>query len=321
MRRLSCRHEREIIRAFAVMPPIPAPRVDGYTATTDVPLYWCAYGAERGERLLLLHGGPGAHHDYLLPQMLRLADSPSGARRDLLFYDQRGGGRSRSDSRELEGHVTWKTHVADLARVVSELETVPLTIVGYSWGGLLALLYAREAAAGRVQRQPARMVLIDPAPITRRFREQFEREFSRRQSSPEVQALRDALAASGLRERDPAAYRHRSFELSVAGYFAEPNAAHDLTPFRVTGRVQQSVWESLGDFDLLTDPDFPAIDAPTLIVHGRQDPIPLASSEACASALHATLVVIDQCGHVPYVEQPDALFTAIEKFLTGSGHS
>ena len=58
---------------------------------------------------------------------------------------------------------------------------------------------------------------------------------------------------------------------------------------------------------------------PTLIVHGRQDPIPLASSEECARALGARLVVLDQCGHVPYVEQPDALFEAIEEFLTGRG--
>jgi len=300
------------------MPPIPPPRAEGVTTGTDVPLYWCAYGEAGAEPLLLLHGGPGAHHDYLLPQMLRLERSPRGRRRELLFYDQRGGGRSRSDSRESEGHVTWETHVADLERVIAELRPSPLTLVGYSWGGLLALLYAREAAAGRVQPSPTRMVLIDPAPVARRWREQFEREFARRQSGAEVQALRDELAASGLRESDMDAYRHRSFELSVAGYFANPRAARDLTPFRVTGRVQQSVWESLGDYDLLADPDFQRIDAPILIVHGRQDPIPLRSSEECASALHATLVVIDQCGHVPYVEQPDALFDAIEEFLARS---
>lgn len=297
------------------MPPIPTPRTIGFTGTTDVPLYWCAYGPEGGERLLILHGGPGAHHDYLLPQMLRLA-SPRGIEsRELLFYDQRGGGRSRSESREQEGEVTWQTHVRDLDRIVDELDVRPLTLVGYSWGGLLALLYAREATAGRVATIPARLVLIDPAPVTRQYREQFEREFARRQASPAVQALRDELAASGLRERDLEAYRHRSFELSVAGYFADPRKARDLTPFRVTARVQRSVWESLGNYDLLADPDFRAIALPTLIVHGREDPIPLASSEAYTSALHATLVVLDQCGHVPYVEQPDGLFAAIEKFL------
>jgi proline iminopeptidase len=246
--------------------------------------------------------------------MLRLATPKDVDTRELLFYDQRGGGRSRSD-KEREGDVTWQTHVRDLERVIIELDVRPLTLIGYSWGGLLALLFARQAAAGLVSVKASRLILIDPAPVSRRFRDQFEREFARRQEGPEVQTLREELAASGLRERDLEKYRQRSFELSVAGYFADPRKAHDLTPFRVTGRVQQSVWESLGDYDLLADPTFRAIDAPTLIVHGRQDPIPLVSSEQCASALHATLVVLDQCGHVPYVEQPDGLFDAIEKFL------
>ena len=300
------------------MPPVPVPRVDGFTTTTDVPLYWCAYGATGGEKLLLLHGGPGAHHDYLLPQMLSLGEPNGAASRELLFYDQRGGGRSRSDTSHREAAITWETHVRDLELVIDELHVEPLTIVGYSWGGLLALLFAREAAARRVRFAPARLLLIDPAPVARRFRDQFEREFARRQAGPEVQGLRDELAASGLRERDPAAYRHRSFELSVAGYFADPRAARDLTPFRVTGRVQQSVWDSLGDYDLVADPELRAITTPTLIVHGRQDPIPLESSEQCASALRATLVVLDQCGHVPYVEQPHALFAAMEEFLTAT---
>ena len=124
------------------------------------------------------------------------------------------------------------------------------------------------------------------------------------------------MAASGLRERDPDAYRQRNFELSVAGYFADPTAAHDLTPFRVTGRVQQSVWESLGDFDLLAPGQLDSVHVPTLVVHGRQDPIPIASSEAAAHAHSApSSWPIDHSGHVPYVEQPDALFSAIRSFL------
>ena len=129
-----------------------------------------------------------------------------------------------------------------------------------------------------------------------------------------MRGLREALAASGLRERDPDAYRQRAFELSVAGDVAHPERAHDLTPFRVTGRVQQQIWESLGVFDL--GPELGELrDIPSLIVHGREDPIPLASSEAAAAAMGAPLVVLDDCGHVPYVERPDALFPALETFL------
>jgi proline iminopeptidase len=257
----------------------------------------------------VLHGGPGAHHDYLLPQMLRLADH-----HELLLYDQRGGGRSKTDSRV---PVTWRTQVDDLDCVIGEFALDPLTLVGYSWGGLLAMLFAIESASGRAKHRVERLVLIDPAPVNRALRRHFEAEFNRRQESSEIVALREQLAASGLRERDVEAYRHRAFELSVAGYFYDPHAAVDLTPFRVVGRVQQSVWDSLGDFDLLAPGQLDSVSVPTLIVHGREDPIPLASSKAAADALRAELVVLDRCGHVPYVEQPDALFAAIDGFLRG----
>jgi proline iminopeptidase len=291
--------------------PIPPPRVAGTTTTTGVPLYWCAYGPAGAARALVLHGGPGAHHDYLLPQMLEVARLDGG--RELLLYDQRGGGRSRTDARE---PITWRTQVDDMGAVIAEMGLSRPTIVGYSWGGLLAMLYAAQAAARPELPAPGPMILIDPAAINRHYRAQFEEEFARRQASADVARLRQELAESDMRSRDPEAYRQRNFELSVAGYFAHAESARDLTPFRVNARVQQSVWDSLGDFDLAADGTLAAITEPTLIVHGRQDSIPLASSEHAARAMAgAELVVIEDCGHVPYVEQPRALFSAMDAFL------
>lgn len=275
------------------------------TTTTPVPLYYAMYGPAGAPRLVVLHGGPGAQHDYLLPQMLELADQYQ-----LVFYDQRGGGRSRTND---PAPITWRTHVEDLALLVGELALEPLSIIGYSWGGLLALLYATTAFDGAAP-PPARLVLIDPAPITRADRDVFETELARRQNAPPIRALRDELSALGLRERDPEAYRRRAFELSVAGYFADPDRARELTPFRVIARVQASVWASLGDFDLR--PALARVHCPTLIVHGRQDPIPVSASRALAGALpEARLVVLDDSGHVPYVEAPKMLFAAIRRFL------
>ena len=288
------------------MPPIPPPAREGFTATTAVPLYWAEYGDVDAPPLLLLHGGPGASHDYLLPQMLELAREHR-----LVLYDQRGGGRSRHD--EDREPITWQGQVADVARVVVERNVSPLDLVGYSWGGLLALLYAIEARAGRVAPIPARLSLIDPAPVTREYRDVFEQEFARRQAGPEVAALRAELTGSGLKESDPEAYRQRAFEVSVAGYFADPRRAHDLTPFRVTGRVQQSTWTSLGDFNLL--PALRDVRVSAFVVHGRQDPIPLASSEHVAEALGANLLVLEDCGHVPYVERAAELFPPLLAFL------
>ena len=290
------------------MPSRLRPRAEGHTRTTAAPLYWVAYGPEHGERALVLHGGPGAHHDYLLPQLLRLAGD-----RELMFYDQRGGGKSRGEGGGQQPPITWQTHVDDLAHTIRELSLDPLTLIGYSWGGLLALLYALESQRHPTWVTPGRMVLIDPAPLSRPFRRMFEDEFARRQRSEALREMREELADSGLRERDPEAYRKRAFELSVAGYFARPEAARELTPFRVTARVQDSVWESLGDYDLV--PQLGALHLPAFFIHGRQDPIPLESTELAARAMRARLLVLEASGHVPYVEQPDALFAAIEQFL------
>ena len=295
--------------------PIPQPTSYGVTRATEQPLYWCTYGTS-GERLLVLHGGPGAHHDYLLPQMLELARLDGG--HELLFYDQRGGGRSKEPNADSRTPITWETHVRDVDDVLTEFGLAEPTVVAYSWGALLAMLHASEAAKGNASVRPRRLVLIDPAPVSREFRHEFEREFSRRQAGAAVAGMREELAASGLRERDPEAYRQRNFELSVAGYFADPSSAHDLTPFRVSSRIQQSTWDSLGTFDFAADGRLASIGVPTLIVHGRQDPIPLASSEAAARQMDASLVVLENCGHVPYVEQPGALFSAIESFLSAS---
>jgi proline iminopeptidase len=241
----------------------------------------------------------------MLPQMLQL-----GERHDLLFYDQRGGGRSKLDTRD---PITWRTHVEDLGAVVTEFGLEPLSIVGYSWGAMLALLYTIEQRKNPHLVPPARLALLSPAPLTLQYRRAFEAEFNRRQQVPEIQHSREALARSGLREKDPAAYRQRAFELSVAGYFADPSKARDLTPFRVVGRVQQSVWDSLENFDLIGDLE--GIKTPSIVIHGRDDPIPLASSVEASRAIGTDLVVLDDCGHVPYVEQPRRLFSAFDSFL------
>src|SRR6266566_704337 len=285
--------------------PIPAPREEGTTAKSQTPLYWARYGRAEAPKLLVLHGGPGADHCYLLPQMLHLA-----AKYELIFYDQRGGGRSKSDARV---PITWQTHVEDLGAVVEELGLDPLSIVGYSWGAMLALLYTIEQRKNPHLPPPHRLALINPAPLTSEYRRQFEAEFARRQQSPEIERMRQELSASGLRETDPQAYRQRAFELGVAGYFSDPRKAKELTPFRVVGRVQQSVWESLGDFDLIRD--LKGVKIRSIIVHGRDDPIPVASSTEASRALETNLVVLDECGHVPYVEQPDRLFAALDPFL------
>jgi proline iminopeptidase len=254
----------------------------------------------QGPSTVVLHGGPGAHHDYLLPNFDALAHS-----RELIYYDQRGGGRSPV-SRETP--VGWREHVLDLERLRQQWGLERLTLAGYSWGGLLALLYAIEFPH-RIER----LALVSPAPAWREARVEFERRFALRNLAPELQRQRSALRESRLRERDPAGYAQRLFELSVAPYFSDPARAHDLTPFRVTGRTQQEVWASLGDFDLR--PALARLSVPALVLHGEDDPIPLDTAATVARLLGADFHPLPHSGHVPYVEAFDEFVGLMDGFL------
>jgi proline iminopeptidase len=253
-----------------------------------------------GPPVIVLHGGPGAHHDYLLPGFDALAHG-----RELIYYDQRGGGRSPV-SRETP--VGWREHVADLEELRRQWGLEQLTLVGYSWGGLLAQLYATEFPG-----QVARLALVSPAPAWRELRLEFEQRFAERNLAPALQQERAELRASGLREQDPAAYAKRIFELSVAPYFHDPDRARDLTPFRVTGRTQQEVWSSLGDYDLR--PGLAKLAIPAIVLQGQDDLIPLESTRTVARLLRAELHLLPHCGHVPYVEAHGEFVRLLDGFL------
>jgi pimeloyl-ACP methyl ester carboxylesterase len=85
---------------------------------------------------------------------------------------------------------------------------------------------------------------------------------------------------------------------------------------RNQGRINELTLASLGDWDWR--PALKTLNVPALVIHGSADPIPLAAAREWAATLPlARLLVIDDSGHFPFVEQPQAFFTAVDQFLGG----
>lgn len=119
---------------------LSAPPSEGYVAVPGGRVWYRREGDGPGLPLLVLHGGPGLPHDYLLP-LGALADE-----RPVVFYDQLGCGQSErpADVR------LWR-----LARFVVELQAVrdalglaDCHLFGHSWGSMLAVEYALGQPAG-----------------------------------------------------------------------------------------------------------------------------------------------------------------------------
>jgi proline iminopeptidase len=270
--------------------------------------------AGTGTPVIALHGGPG-FGDYLHADLAPLISSFR-----LMSYDQRGSGHSTvvTDPTLL----TPAAFVADLDRVRESLGIARVTLLGHSWGAGLAALYA-IAHPDRIER----LLLVDPMPPRT---DPYMKEFSQTLQSRFTEADRAAMAEASAR-RQKAADADASdacrayYAVFIKGYLHSPTAAARMrgdlcaapgAALRNFTNVNRSIMGSLGAFDLR--PQLAAIHVPTLVIHGASDPIPLASAREWAGSLSdGRLLVIEQSGHFPFVERPEAFFPAATAFLKG----
>jgi proline iminopeptidase len=263
--------------------------------------------------LVMIHGGPGMDMGYMVPDFAPLAE-----RHRLVFYDQRGGGRSEH-LRDDPALFTIAHHVADLEALRVRFGLGRMTLVAHSFGPAIAAAYA-IAHPDRV----ARMIFLGPVPprqgeLWQRYGATLEGRLTEAERA-ELTRLEDAM----LHGADPVAACRAYWAIAVKPRVARP----ELTS-RVTGDFCSAGAEairagygiagphttaSLGAWDFR--PDLARVAAPTLIVHGEDDAIPMDLVAEWTSALpNARLVKVPGASHFPYVERPDLVWPAIEDFL------
>ncbi|MDD4485055.1 MAG: proline iminopeptidase-family hydrolase [Methanoregula sp.] len=131
------------------MPELPAAALYEKTGTIPVSggnVWYRICGADRpGTPLLVLHGGPGAPHDYLTP-LAALADT-----RPVVFYDQLGCGNS--DKVSGTSLLTVERFAEEVGEVRASLGLEKVFLLGQSWGCMLAVDYLLTQKPTGVQGQ------------------------------------------------------------------------------------------------------------------------------------------------------------------------
>lgn len=291
---------------------------EGYIQTPDgVHLFYKVVGSG-ADVLVAVHGGPGNSLNSILPDLEPLAKN-----RTVIYYDQRGGGRS--DLIKDRDKLSIAKHIEDLETVRLFFKLDKMTLLGNSWGGLLVAYYA-AAHPDRVER----LVLHSPAQPTRAFMfeaiDEIQSRINQRYSAEQRERYRVVSnPQTWIKAKDPRAVCREFFQFILPIYVSKVESASRLKGDVCSGSedavryqqyVNQQIWRTLGNWNLL--PSLGVVKAPVLVIHGTSDPIPVKSAEAWARGFpNARLLLIEGAGHLPQVEQPEIFFAAVETFLKG----
>jgi L-proline amide hydrolase len=281
---------------------------------TDVETWWRVVGdLADGLPLVVLHGGPGATHDYLVD----IAAVHERDGRAVVFYDQVGNGRSTHLPDKGAEFWTVDLFVRELHELVESLGLGAHHVLGQSWGGFLAQEYALTHPAGLRS-----LVLADTAASFPAFVQEANR--LRADLPPEVEATLRRHEAAGTTD-DPAYaaacdvfYRRHVCRLDpwpdyVTEAFAwigrDPTVYHAMngpSEFHVIGSIKD--WQSV---DRLGD-----IDVPTLLVSGRYDEATPALQETLRDGIaECEWVLFEESAHMPHVEEPERYVAVVSDWL------
>ena len=257
--------------------------------------------------LLVIHGGPGFSHHYLLA-LTALADD-----RPVIFYDQLDSGNSERPGNP--ANWTVERFVSEVDDVRAALGLDRLIVLGSSWGGTVAAEYAIARPAGLVG-----LVLASPLISTPRW---IADNTAYRKALPaDVQKVLDEHEAAGTTDsqeyQDAVMVFYRRHLCRLDPWPDEVNRAFELANLdlyvTMWGNTEFNATGTLKDYDASARLD--RIEVPTLFTCGEFDEAtPAACRDFAALVPNGRAEVIPDASHMAFVEQPGAYMATVRAFF------
>ncbi len=289
----------------------------GYVDADGVMIWYEEFG--KGEPLMIVHGGPGATHDYFLPYLIPLAKHNR-----LIFIDERGSGKS-----EQLGDVkkyTVENMVEDVEAVRKALGLGKINLLGHSFGGVLAQAYALK-----YQENLSHLILCSTFPSTSEMNQVFVK--IKENMPAELRTRINKMEAEGLyghglpyeQNRYTAEYMKAAWGEGYFPYLYQrrPDPAYDPESGGFAWDLYREMWGSNGEY--VIDGNLKSVEyvdqlhtikVPTLVNCGDHDECaPSLSREMHEKIAGSQLVIFPESGHMTFVDQPDMFIKTINDFL------
>jgi proline-specific peptidase len=283
---------------------------EGHIKHRGFEIYYQVFGQPSSDKkpLLVLHGGPGSGHNYLLG-LAKLADEG----RQVIYYDQLGCGES--DMPDDTSLWTIEQFVSEVAAVRSVLGLSAIHLLGHSLGGMLAIEYLLTRPTGIQSAVLASSMISMPL-----FQQEVDKLKRALPGNTFEVMTKHEKAGTTESEEYQAAYREYSRRHLFRGdiFPAELHMA-DEKDGKAVYHYMWGASEAYGD-GTLKDWDrinrLPEIKLPALITSGQYDELtPWQAGITRDQLPDASLRIFTNGTHLTHVEQPEEYLATVAAFL------
>lgn len=271
-------------------------------------IYYQTFGS--GTPVLIINGGPGLDS----AGFEAVAKTIAAQGYQSILFDQRGTGHSRLASINAET-IQLTLMVQDIELLRQQLHIDQWVVLGHSFGGMLGAAYA-----AKYPQHISKLIFSSSGGLDLQFRDQIaERLFNNLSLQEQIR-----LQMYQLRQRsgdDSQSTKDILAQLRASAYVVDKSKA-PLIAARlkvVNMAINQLVFADLekNHFDLKTQ--FKQFSAPVLVLQGENDIISTETAQTIAGSFSkAELVLLPQCAHYGWLDQPDLYYSAVFRFLKAS---
>jgi len=228
-------------------------------------------------------------------------------KRRVIFYDQRGTGRSPSAKGQT---YTLADQINDLEDLRAHLGADRIELLGHSWGGYLVMAYAAQHPE-----HISHLIIVDSA--APKFKDTiflFDNVFPEGTERQHSVSFAEEMGDKGASDTDLREY----FSMLFYSPQNRDKFLATVSPSVYRKDINEAVEKDIERFDL--NPEIRKFRFPTLVITGRYD---MNVAPVVAYKIHQAIpgshfAVFERSGHLPFFEEPDAFVRVMEEFLAGN---
>jgi proline iminopeptidase len=284
----------------------PSEDRQGLTDVNGTSLFYHITG--KGEPIIIIHGGPVLDQSYMIDHFKELSKNYK-----LVFFDQRACGRSTA--KVDTATMTMKILIEDIEALRKKLNLENVHVLGHSWGGMLAAMYAIEYPLNVKS-----LILCDAMPPSFELWQQEEKELASRQTAYDSLVNDKITSSERFKTKDIVmvdsllkfSFRKQFYDTAKliqlkiempSDYFKRSeifgHIAPELFSLDITGKLNKII-------------------SPTLLIYGDHEPALKISGPVYNSGItNSQFISISNSGHFPFIENPEQFNSAITTFLNG----